>query len=281
MPLAFLGVIATSIGHAARLAKRQRDEQELLRQADEAVRMGAWDRAGSLLSPLLLRPTDRQQVRLQGLIYLGGVYNRNGRFSDLIRLYEYILEHAATPPQIALSIRCMRAYAMLRDDRLSDAYEAISQLRRDFEGGSGMLSVIEIYRLVKTGHHGEALELFDQTRGKIIEQLSHRSADAWALASFMFSKESLDFIQTFEPRIRSRDDVPVPNEPVMTALGKELLPITTIRPADAAYSKTVSPEIQLMTERVVSGEMTPQQAMDAYAKAVTAAVGANRIEDAK
>jgi hypothetical protein len=36
-----------------------------------------------------------------------------------------------------------------------------------------------------------------------------------------------------------------------------------------------------MTERVVSGEMTPQQAMDAYAKAVTAAVGANRIEDAK
>ena len=67
----------------------------------------------------------------------------------------------------------------------------------------------------------------------------------------------------------------------MTALGKELLPITTIRPADAAYSKTVSPEIQLMTERVVSGEMTPQQAMDAYAKAVTAAVGANRIEDAK
>jgi multiple sugar transport system substrate-binding protein len=106
-------------------------------------------------------------------------------------------------------------------------------------------------------------------------------AEAWALLSFMFSKESLDYIQAFEPRIRARDDVPVPNEPVMTALAKELLPFTMIRPPDAAYSKVVSPEIQLMTERLVSGEMTPQQAVDAYAKAVTAAVGANRVEEVK
>jgi len=105
--------------------------------------------------------------------------------------------------------------------------------------------------------------------------------EAWALMSFMFSKASLDFIQTDEPRIRSRDDVAVPNDAVMTAMVKELLPITVIRPSDAAYSKTVSPEIQLMTERVVSGEMTPQQAMDAYAKAVTAAVGADKVEAIK
>ncbi len=117
--------------------------------------------------------------------------------------------------------------------------------------------------------------------GYVLNPNTKNPAEAWALASFMFSKESLDYIQTFEPRIRSRDDVPVPNEPVMTALAKGLLPITTIRPADANYSKTVSPEIQLMTERVVSGEMTPQQAMDAYAKAVTAAVGANGVEEVK
>lgn len=106
-------------------------------------------------------------------------------------------------------------------------------------------------------------------------------AEAWGLLSFMFSKDSLDYIQTFEPRIRARDDVPVPNEPVMTAMAKELLPFTMIRPADANYSKVVSPEIQLMTERVVSGEMTPQQAMEAYAKAVTAAAGANGVEEIK
>ncbi len=117
--------------------------------------------------------------------------------------------------------------------------------------------------------------------GYVLNPNTKNPADTWALASFMFSKDSLDYIQTFEPRIRSRDDVGVVGDPVMTALGKELLPITTIRPADAYYSTTVSPEIQLMTERVVSGEMTPQQAMDAYAKAVTAKVGANGVETVK
>lgn len=106
-------------------------------------------------------------------------------------------------------------------------------------------------------------------------------AEAWALMSFMFGKDSMDALQGFEPRIRSRDDVAVPNDPVMTAMVKDLLPITVIRPSDAAYSKTVSPAIQIMTERVVSGEMTPQQAMEAYAKDVTAAVGADKVEDIK
>lgn len=114
--------------------------------------------------------------------------------------------------------------------------------------------------------------------GFILNPNTKNKTEAWALMSFMFSKASLDFIQTFEPRIRSRDDVAVPNDTVMTAMAKELLPITAIRPPDAAYSKVVSPEIQLMTERVVSGEMTPQQAMEAYAKAVTAAVTEKNVE---
>lgn len=117
--------------------------------------------------------------------------------------------------------------------------------------------------------------------GFIMNPNTKNKAEAWALTSFMFNKGSLDFFQSLEPRMRSRDDVPVPNDVVMTAMAKELLPITVIRPSDAAYSITVSPEIQKMTERVVSGEMTPQQAIDAYAKAVTAAVGADRVEVAK
>lgn len=117
--------------------------------------------------------------------------------------------------------------------------------------------------------------------GFILNPNTKSKAEAWALLSFMFSKASLDWVQAIEPRIRARDDVPVPNDTVMTAMAKELLPITVIRPQDAAYSKTVSPEIQLMTERVVSGEMTPQQAMEAYAKAVSAAVGAAKVETLK
>ena len=67
----------------------------------------------------------------------------------------------------------------------------------------------------------------------------------------------------------------------MTAIAKEMLPLTVTRPADPAYSLYISPEIQLMTERVVSGEMTPQQAMDAFAKTITAEVGADKVETTK
>jgi multiple sugar transport system substrate-binding protein len=114
--------------------------------------------------------------------------------------------------------------------------------------------------------------------GFILNPNTKNTAESWGLLSFMFSKDSLDYFQTLEPRMRSRDDVAVPNDAVMTAMVKELLPLTVVRPSDAAYSLTVSPEIQLMTERVVSGEMTPQQAMEAYAAAVTAAVGADKVE---
>ncbi|MCA1554123.1 MAG: ABC transporter substrate-binding protein, partial [Chloroflexi bacterium] len=117
--------------------------------------------------------------------------------------------------------------------------------------------------------------------GYVVNPNTKNPAEAWQFIAFAYSKASLDEFQKIEPRIRSRDDVPVPNEPVMTALAKEVQPITTKRPEDAAYSTVVSPQIQLMTERVVSGEMTPPAAMEAFAKAVTDAVGANKVEDAK
>lgn len=113
--------------------------------------------------------------------------------------------------------------------------------------------------------------------GFLINPNTKNPAEAWALLSFMFSKDSLDYIQTIEPRIRPRDDVPVPNDPVMSALAKDLLPITAIRPADPNYAK-VSEAIQLMTEQVVSGEKTPQQAADTYATTVTNLVGANKVK---
>lgn len=117
--------------------------------------------------------------------------------------------------------------------------------------------------------------------GFIMNPNTKSTAEAWALTSFIFSKESLIFFSTLQPGIRSRDDVPVPNDPVLTAIAKEMLPLTVTRPADPAYSLFISPEIQLMTERVVSGEMTPQQAMDAFAKTITAAVGADKVEATK
>jgi len=117
--------------------------------------------------------------------------------------------------------------------------------------------------------------------GFILNPNTKNTAESWGLLSFIYSKPSLDYFQTLQPGIKSRDDVPVPNDPVLTSIAKEMLPLTVTRPSDPAYSKFVSPEIQLMTERVVSGEMTPQQAMDAFAAAITADIGADKVESTK
>ena len=114
--------------------------------------------------------------------------------------------------------------------------------------------------------------------GYILNPKSKNPKMAWEFLSMMFSQRSLLEFQKIEPRIRARDDVPVTGDPVMSDMAKQLLPLTAVRPQLPEYPK-VSVEIQLMTERVVSGQMTPQQAMDAYARAVTQIVGAANTVD--
>jgi len=108
--------------------------------------------------------------------------------------------------------------------------------------------------------------------GYLINPNTKSPKEAWAMLTFMYSKDQLAELQKLEPRIRARLDVPVTGDETMTRMVKDALPLTTIRPQLPAYNK-VSEQVQVMTERVVSGEMTPQQAMDAYAKAVTDIVG--------
>lgn len=62
----------------------------------------------------------------------------------------------------------------------------------------------------------------------------------------------------------------------MTRIASEVLPLSTIRPQLPEYNQ-VSAQIQLMTERIVSGEMTPMEAMEAYDAAVTEIVGEDNV----
>lgn len=64
----------------------------------------------------------------------------------------------------------------------------------------------------------------------------------------------------------------------MSALVEQGLPLTTIRPQLPEYNQ-VSEQARLMTERVVSGEMTPEEAMAAYAEAVVGIVGEENVVD--
>lgn len=184
LPVVLAVVIVLTFMRASRLAARQRQEGQSLREVDESIRLNRWEQAGGLLAGLLRSPTQAVHARFQSLMYLGSVLNHQGRFEDVERVYDYLLRNAQVNPPISFSLRCARAYSILRQERLTDAYEAIGQLRRDPLGGSSaMMSLLEMYRLQKTGHFDEVLELFGQRREAFAQQLGHRASDAWALAA--------------------------------------------------------------------------------------------------
>ncbi len=129
-----------------------------------------------------------------------------------------------------------------------------------------------------SGYNGQDFVTISGGTGFILNPNTQHPQEAWELLTFMFSKESLDALQEVQPRIRARLDVPVTGDETMSALLEKGLPLTTIRPQLPNYNQ-VSEQARLMTGRVVSGEMTPADAMEAYAVAVTEIVGADNVID--
>ncbi len=114
--------------------------------------------------------------------------------------------------------------------------------------------------------------------GHVINPNAKNPALAWEFLAFMNSKDQLDAFETYRAIRSIRNDVETPNNTYIQQTSKTLLPLTTARPNDPNYNK-VSVEIQRMTEAVVSGEKTPEEAMAQYKAAVIKIVGAdNTVE---
>jgi multiple sugar transport system substrate-binding protein len=128
------------------------------------------------------------------------------------------------------------------------------------------------------GINGQDFVTISGGTGFVLNPNSDNPELAWELLAFMNSREALENSQLTQPRIRVRDDVPVPDNVFLTETAAALGEYTTARPNQSVYAE-VSYEAQLMTERVVSGEMSPMQAMDAYARAVTDLVGEDMVVD--
>ena len=126
------------------------------------------------------------------------------------------------------------------------------------------------------GFNGQDFVTISGGTGFVLNANSENPELAWELMEFLFSPEMLAEFQALQPRIRARQDVPVTGDETMSRIASDVLPFTTVRPPLPEYNQ-VSQQAQLMTERVVSGEMTPQEAMDAYANAVTDIVGAENV----
>ncbi len=126
------------------------------------------------------------------------------------------------------------------------------------------------------GYDGQNFVTISGGTGWVLNPNTDHPQEAWALLSFMSGKDMQMIWEQMLPRINFRDDVPVAGDDTMSAMADALLPLTTVRPMLPDYPK-VSYEAQLMTERVVSGEMSPEEAMQAYAEDVTDIVGADNV----
>ncbi len=163
---------------------RQREEQRRLDALEELVQLRRWPEAAMMLQELLSKPTRSQQARVQGLVYLTVVLARYHRYADTILVQEHLLDNIDLDPGTTYSLQLGRAMSMLQQDHLVDANQAIRDLHRveNSEESAG-LALIEIYRDVKTGHPGEAIEMFNSKQPLLHKQLGHRVADAWALVA--------------------------------------------------------------------------------------------------
>ena len=126
------------------------------------------------------------------------------------------------------------------------------------------------------GIRGQDFVTISGGTGFVLNPKTDSPAEAWAFLSFMNEPEQLSAFQALQPRITARTDVEIPDSPFLTETSQTLLPLTTARPNDPNYN-AVSSEIQRMTEAVVSGELSPEEAMAQYKASVTAIVGADNV----
>jgi Ca2+/Na+ antiporter len=108
----------------------QRGEQQQLETVEELIQLRRWPQAGIVLQGMLSEPARTPWGRVQGLIYLSGILSRYHRFTDAIWVQDYLLEHVNLDGGTVHSLQLGRAMAMLREDHLFDADQAISELRR-------------------------------------------------------------------------------------------------------------------------------------------------------
>ena len=113
------------------------------------------------------------------------------------------------------------------------------------------------------GMRGQDFVTVSGGTGWVLNPNTDAPAEAWELLAFMNGKEQLEAL----PDLPAAASAPAttcrsPNSPFLTETSQTLLPLTTARPNDPHYND-VSAAIQRMTEAVVSGEMSPEDAMAA------------------
>ncbi|MBM6402212.1 extracellular solute-binding protein [Phycicoccus sonneratiae] len=129
-----------------------------------------------------------------------------------------------------------------------------------------------------TGVGGQDFVSVSGGAGWMLSPKTKYPQQAWELMALMSSKEMQEKLSEAQIRVSARADVnaeTLENDPLLSFISEQVLPITTYRPSDEAYNE-VSLAIQQATADVVSGK-SPQEAAATYAKSLTEAVGAEHV----
>ncbi len=104
---------------------------------------------------------------------------------------------------------------------------------------------------------------------------------AWSFIKLACNKQNTAYINAHWVTLSPRKDSATTHEYLSAApnmgFSTNMLKYTFYRPAFPAYAK-ISYQIQQAMEEVMTGKMTPQQAMNQYASAVTKIVGTSHVE---
>jgi multiple sugar transport system substrate-binding protein len=127
-----------------------------------------------------------------------------------------------------------------------------------------------------SGVNGQSFVSVSGGSGWLLSPGTKYPQQAWDLMAFMASAQAQTKLSQAQIRISARKDVneqTLKNDPLLTFISQQVLPLTTYRPSDEHYD-TVSLALQQATADVVAGK-SPDQAAATYQASLQKAVGAD------
>jgi multiple sugar transport system substrate-binding protein len=131
-----------------------------------------------------------------------------------------------------------------------------------------------------SGINGQDFVSMSGGTGRVLNPNSENPELAWELLAFMNSAEAFEARIAGTLSITPRDDVNatvLANDPMLTYISEEVLPLSAYRPGLAAYPQ-VSVALQEATAAVVSGTPT-EDALATYADTVAEIVGEDNVDN--
>jgi tetratricopeptide (TPR) repeat protein len=182
--IVLVGLVAGSMIRSVWMVRRFRGQEAVVDGIEEMIQLRRWEPAGMMLDRFLVEPAQTPETWGRALALLSALLARYHRYEDAITVQEFLIDEEVLGDATDYAVRVGRAMAMLHEDHLVDADRAIGDLRKRLAGErSAGLTLVELYRDVKTGHPDEAIEIFEKRQGMLRSQLGHRMADAYLMVS--------------------------------------------------------------------------------------------------